>query len=587
MNQSGQQNEPSADNHGIFDRAMLDAINDVLFAFTPEGRIVQWNHRVNEVTGYSDEEIAAMHPVEFVPKAERAFVAGKIEEALREGQVVLEVHFLTKDGRKIPYEFTGSLLERDGPALICGAGRDISERVRRTEELRESERKYRGLFEGSNDGIAVTTPEGGIVDVNPAICALTGYSRDELLRMNVSELYLDIEDRERIINTLREDGEIRNVTVRARRKDGEIITCQLSSSARVNDEGNVESIQSIIRDVTEDEKVQRALEESEKKFRTLAEKALVGIYLMQDGAYQYVNPAYARMVERTPEELIGRNPLVVLHPDEHARAHAQVNQRYSGESDEGRGIYRMITKSGKTIITDINGIRINYRGRPAVIGTATDITDRRRMQREILQIQEAERRRIGHDLHDGVANQLSGVKMLIGAAETEARTACPDLVELLSQIRSQLQASVDSVRRLSRGLNPVRLEEGGLPKALERLASNKRLEKEGICRFVADGAVPELSDEKATHLYWITQEAVNNAGKHSGADLLEIQLRREVDGLMITVRDNGTGFDVDEVSGEVMGLRTMKYRAELLEGEFRIDSAPGEGTEVRVRVPVP
>lgn len=561
-----------------FSGPALNVMQEVFFAFTPEGEILQWNQRLKEVTGYSDEEIAQMHPVDFVPSKEVDRVERHIERVLEEGSTRLKAHYETKEGTEIPYEFTGSLLEWKNRRLICGTGRDITERKRAKKELEASEERYRRLFEDAREGIAITTPEGRILDVNPAAQEIFGYSREELRSMNAAELYANPADREDIAAELQEEGEVTAREVRFRRPDGEEVICEVSGTLQRGEKGKPKRWVGLFRDVTERKRAEKALKESEETFRKLAENAIVGIGLIQEGTYEYANPALARITGYSREEILGESPKLFVHPEDWPKVRKKVKRREEGQIQEVHYETRFTTKAGETRLVEVAGTRITYQGAPAVIGTIQDITERRRMQRQILQVQEEERRRLGRDLHDGVSSQLTGATLKLNLLSR--KTEEEEMVDGIGEVLNLIEESAGYVRRLSRGLNPKGLSEGDLPSALEGLAENT----EGA-HFESSPDLPSLEDEAATHLYRIAQEALRNAQKYAGAEQIEIRLRHEKNAFLLDIEDDGEGFDVEAREEKGFGLRSMRHRAEILEAELTIDSAPGEGTLIRCRLP--
>lgn len=208
-----------------------------------------------------------------------------------------------------------------------------------------------------------------------------------------------------------------------------------------------------------------------------------------------------------------------------------------------------------------------------------DITEYRQLQRDVLRTQEEERRRMGQDLHDGVASQLTGISLLLQTA-TELLDEDHPAHGRIERAQELVQESGEDVRRLSRGLSPMYLSDVGLMSALERLTENTelcRLEQEG------DWDLSALSDEEQTHLYWIAQEAVTNARKYAEADEIVIRLSSTDNRDVLVVEDDGKGFD-PSATEKGLGLRTMQYRAELLGKEFTLESTPGEGTRVECRM---
>jgi signal transduction histidine kinase len=213
-------------------------------------------------------------------------------------------------------------------------------------------------------------------------------------------------------------------------------------------------------------------------------------------------------------------------------------------------------------------------------------TDQLRLEREVLDISERERRRIGHDLHDSLGQRLTAASMSTNALITALKTGEPALAQRAEDIGQQLREAIGEVRSLSHGLAPVALGEEGLREALTSLAETTS-RGAGTLRCIFENAEPlGLVDvEIAEHLYRITQEAVNNALKHGSCSEIRISLVEQEHELLLEVDDDGEGFD-DRIQNNVgIGLRVMRYRAKLLGGNLEISSPPAGGTRISCRVP--
>ncbi|HLL90642.1 MAG TPA: sensor histidine kinase [Tepidisphaeraceae bacterium] len=223
-----------------------------------------------------------------------------------------------------------------------------------------------------------------------------------------------------------------------------------------------------------------------------------------------------------------------------------------------------------------------------------DVTERKRLEREVMDVCEREQRRIGQDLHDGLGPHLVGVSMMAQALEAELAGAAPQHVESAGRIGQLIDDAIAQARGLARGLRPVALEEDGLATALQELAKNAARMYCIVCPFSADGDV-ELADVgTATHLYRITQEAVNNAVRHGRAKRVEIALTDVGQGVLrLSVADDGVGFDgTPPAESRGMGVHTMTYRAGVIGGSIRIAAAglggaDRPGTIVEVTLPRP
>lgn len=210
-----------------------------------------------------------------------------------------------------------------------------------------------------------------------------------------------------------------------------------------------------------------------------------------------------------------------------------------------------------------------------------------RLEREVLEISESERRRIGHDLHDGLGQRLTAASMTTNAFIGMLKEHAPKLTQRGEDIGRQLREAIAEVRSLSHGLAPVALADDGLMSALTSLAEDTSRGGAVRCVFECADPVRVANAETADHLYRIAQEAVNNALKHAAPSEIRISLEHKDGVLVIEVDDDGEGFDETATPADGIGLRVMGYRARLIEGDLRIDSPPAGGTRISCRVKLP
>lgn len=211
-----------------------------------------------------------------------------------------------------------------------------------------------------------------------------------------------------------------------------------------------------------------------------------------------------------------------------------------------------------------------------------------RLEREVLNISESERQRIGHDLHDSLGQRLTAASMTANAMLEALKTQAPSLSGHGELVAEQLRAAIAEARSLSHGLAPVTMEAEGLMNALEEMAAS--LTRSGRVRCVLECPQPVRvgSMETGMHLFRIAQEAVNNALKHASAAEIRIGLEQQADALVLEVEDDGIGFEEDAaLLSEGLGLRVMRYRARLLGGSLEIGPSPAGGTRVSCRVSSP
>jgi two-component system CheB/CheR fusion protein len=229
---------------------------------------------------------------------------------------------------------------------------------------------------------------------------------------------------------------------------------------------------------------------------------------------------------------------------------------------------------------------------PSLLLTIEDTTERRQVEQEILAISEREQRRMAQDLHDGLGQQLTGIAFLIQGLLNELdREANPALVEKVEQLLVQFNQAAALTRELARGLHPLQLQAGHFKTAMLSLANNVESLFKVNCTFHADEPCrpPGGSDEAATHLFRITQEAINNALKHGKAKRISVTYLQDnqTGRSILSISDDGSGIRNLPRPGVVtkgMGLQIMRYRAEAIGGKLNIERGANGGTVVSVSI---
>ena len=214
----------------------------------------------------------------------------------------------------------------------------------------------------------------------------------------------------------------------------------------------------------------------------------------------------------------------------------------------------------------------------SVLGIVRDITKRKQLEGEILEISGREQRRIGQDLHDSLCQHLAGIGFMGKVLEKKIEQHEPLIPDDIGEIVELIDQAITMTRGFARGLNPVRLEADGLVFALSELANNMTRLFGITCRFEYTNVVLIHDNSMATHLYRIVQEALNNAIKHGKADTVTIMLRREGSSCILTVQDNGSGIGNSAHHGKGIGLNIMQYRASMIGGTLDIRDAEFGGT---------
>ncbi len=258
--------------------------------------------------------------------------------------------------------------------------------------LVQSEDRFKKLFHASSNLMMITTiKDGRILDVNEASAKFGGYKREELIGRLSSELGLlaDSSERGQLIAGMK-SANPRNQKVRVRRKDGEIRTVLLSADPIIlNDEP---CILSVSVDITEEEEEEKALRESEQKYRTVVENSLQGLAILQDGCFVFCNQAFANMMGYSIKKLLSisaEEMLNLVHPDDQLLMLSRHHDRLAGKPVPARYEYRGIRKDGTEVWLEAFASPIEYHGKLAVQSAYVDVTERKKAEKALKESEEA------------------------------------------------------------------------------------------------------------------------------------------------------------------------------------------------------
>ena len=213
------------------------------------------------------------------------------------------------------------------------------------------------------------------------------------------------------------------------------------------------------------------------------------------------------------------------------------------------------------------------------------LNDIRQLEKEIVHAREQEQQRIGRDLHDGLCQQLAAIGCALRALAEDLEIAGSPGVEDALRVEEAIRRSALEARSIALGINPVHMDSYGLSAALADLATATRTLTNAHVHIDGENIAEVADPEMALNLYRIAQEAVSNAVKHSAASDIRLNLQEVEGDYVLTIEDNGSGIDLEELNAKSMGLRTMTYRAESLGGSFSVARRPSNGTIVKCTVP--
>jgi PAS domain S-box-containing protein len=298
------------------------------------------------------------------------------------------------------------------------------------------------------------------------------------------------------------------------------------------------------------------------------------------GRITSINETGERLLQRPRKEILGRKIVELVVPEQQAAAQEWLEQVLKGTAPP-TAEWDFTTASDHRLKMEISTRLIEQDGRlMEVEGIARDITERKRLEREILEISNREQRRIGHDLHDGICQLLAGISFMSESLADVLEESGSDKASEAERISVLINTAITQTRGVARGLFPVRLEENGLASALEELAAGARELFKVNCQFRSQDPPTNVANEIALHLYYIALEAVSNAAKHGKAKNITITLEPVGNRYALSVEDDGTGFSPPDCAQTGMGIRIMHYRARVIGATLSLESRPGYGTHL-------
>jgi len=442
------------------------------------------------------------------------------------------------------------------------------------------------IVEFSADAIAAIDRTGKFISWNKGAEQLYGYTAKEIIGQSVSRLIPPdrVDELSRKLKQVRRGKKIVGYETVRLRKDGQQRDVSITISPIRSAAGVIIGSSAVFRDITEHKQAMQSLQDSEHRISSIVENlADCLITIDERGMIESVNPAATTVFGFRPAELIGCNVQMLMPPparnehDQHISRYLRTGRaRIIGARRELQG-----QRKDRTVFPiELTVSECAIGGRRKFIGIIRDITERKRLEGEIQHISEIEKQRLGRDLHDGLSQQLTAVRLLASDLESAlVERSLPEARDAARIVR-ELEQAGRQTHDLARGLFPVVLQRGSIVPALQELAATVADLFRIKCEVAAPRDIRLADPVAARQLYRIAQEAINNAIKHSHGHHVWVQLVECKGRIILTVKDDGVGISKKALKYTDMGLRIMQYRAGILHADLTVTRARGGGTLV-------
>ncbi|MEJ2671169.1 MAG: PAS domain S-box protein [Deltaproteobacteria bacterium] len=590
-------------------RQLVEYAADAFFLHDKE-KILRVNQQACDSLGYSRAELLQMSLAD-IEVAISTHDLKKLWEQELKSPITLQGTHRRKDGSTLPVEVRAGDIIYDGRRLRLALARDISKRLETGEALRESEIRYRSLAEAAPSGISIIGKDGRYKYLNPKFVNMFGYTLDDIPtgREWFPKAFPDTSYREMVIADWKEEfkkaqvGEVNPRTFFVTCKDRSVKIINFRPVALATGDWLI-----FYEDFTQRVQAEEALVKSEEQYRLLVNQIPAVVYRgYADGRVEFFDRKIESLTGYTKDDFdTGRLKWTDLVLPEDASGNREAllkalkgNRSYVSE-------FRIRKKDGSILWIQGRGqIFCNEAGRiNHISGVFLDISERKEAEEALIQseqklraltsqlltVQEDERKRLAAELHDELGHALLILKLSVRSLENQLTPEQISLTREFKKMGRFIGETIKAVRRLYLDLSPGDLEDLGLTEALrdmiEDVAALQKKIKWEVKLDNLDGLFPLPVQ---TAIYRVVQEALTNIGKHAKAKNVAIVAERKSRKILITIEDDGRGFETAKVLDpkRSLGLLTMEERVKILRGTFTLWSQPKQGTKISLTVPFP
>lgn len=576
--------------------------SDVIWEWKPYMNELWWGDGIESVLGYTQEAYKGNPDFwkNHIAEHDRERVAKSMNKAENSGatQWGEEYDFIAADGTIRKIEDTAVIIRNDDGSIrrIIGAMVDRTKEIEYQEALHHQSHRFEMIAKSSNDVLYEWNMNTDHVWWSEGWHSRFNYSRDSISpSFEWWEENIHPEDKEKVLTTLDEklqsNSEYWTSYYRFKNGDDSYSYVVDRGYFMKNDEGENEYMVGTISDITTDVLAKEELKASEEQYRLLFKQNPIPMFIYDPDTLKFttINEAAIKKYGYSENEMNNLS-IVDIRPESEVDHLKTVINEYSDEerSKFHEAIHK--TKDGDKLIVEVSSSSIFYKGKRHRLVIANDITEQRKAEKRaisaIIEGEERERQRIAKELHDGLGQYLS-------ASNMNLKSVYEDIGEIPEELNSTFETglrflshAISETRNISQNLLPKAIQDYGLELAAESLTNQLRKSHKIEVYFYSSLNDVDLPDKVQINLYRILQEALNNATRHANPTKIEVQLAYSEGEVLMTIEDNGTGFDTNAINGEGLGIRSMKTRVGAMSANLDIVSNTGRGTIISVVVPI-
>jgi PAS domain S-box-containing protein len=479
----------------------------------------------------------------------------------------------------------------------------IEERKRDEKELKDSEEKYRDLYDNAPDMYHSLNKSGIIIDCNKTEARMLGYKNEEIIGRPLTDFLTEESKRlfERDFPRLNNEQVQLNVEREFVRKDGTIFPASLNVFLEYDEDGYFYRTKTIARDITERKKAEEAILQEKNRLEVITESMNCGLLLLDDQA----RVTYANSVS---EEWFGPFhqikgklcwELFKLNDPEKECAALQVFR--TGKIVRSETFMKVVNEEDKFFYVVASPVKDSNGKIYKITEVVIDITDRKSIEdklkksyeklqelsRHLEKVREEERTNVAREIHDELGQALTALRMDTSWLSKKLPGDQESLVEKTQSMIKMINDTIHTVKKISSKLRPSVLDHFGLAAAIEWQAKEFQTRSGIHCKVTVDPEEISLDKNCSTAIFRILQEALTNVARHAGATKVKISLKQNSDRIILTISDNGKGITKEQTSKpKSYGLMGVRERINSLKGDITIDGTPNKGTKIKVVIPL-